>query len=140
LLAEADFMAGDVDQAAARFVEAAAFAAMVPNADMHVLSGAELAVLAMDRGAWEEAAERVTFVRATIDGKTYGGLMLAGGSYASRFGGSVLRPVGLEHWITDSRATYVDRAVGASPPERRTRSRSKERLHALFARMTACAR
>ena len=66
LLAEADLLAGDVDQARARFVEASAFAAMVTNADMLVLNGAELAVLAMDRGGWEEATERVTFVLATI--------------------------------------------------------------------------
>jgi LuxR family maltose regulon positive regulatory protein len=67
LLAEAHLLAGDVEQAVARFVEASAFAAMVTNADMLVLSGAELAVLAMDRGGWEEATERVTFVLATID-------------------------------------------------------------------------
>ena len=39
-------------------------------------------------------------------------VMLAGGSYASRFGGSVLQTVGLEHWIAESRAEYVEIAAG----------------------------
>ena len=37
------------------------------NADILVVSGAELAVLAMDRGKWAEAAERVNVALATID-------------------------------------------------------------------------
>ena len=37
------------------------------NADILVVSGAELAVLAMDRGRWAEAAERVNSALATID-------------------------------------------------------------------------
>ena len=38
-------------------------------------------------------------------------VMLAGASYASRFGGSVLNQVGLEHLIAASPAEYVDIAV-----------------------------
>jgi predicted O-linked N-acetylglucosamine transferase (SPINDLY family) len=38
-------------------------------------------------------------------------VMLAGHSYASRFGGSVLVNVGLEKLIADTRAAYVDRAA-----------------------------
>jgi protein O-GlcNAc transferase len=38
-------------------------------------------------------------------------VMLAGQTYASRFGGSVLVNVGLERWIADSRDAYVDLAV-----------------------------
>jgi predicted O-linked N-acetylglucosamine transferase (SPINDLY family) len=38
-------------------------------------------------------------------------VMLAGQSYATRFGGSVLLNVGLEHFIADSPAAYVEAAV-----------------------------
>ena len=38
-------------------------------------------------------------------------VMLAGNSYAARFGGSVLVNVGLENLIADTRAAYVDRAA-----------------------------
>jgi protein O-GlcNAc transferase len=38
-------------------------------------------------------------------------VMLAGQSYASRFGGSVLRNVGLEHLVADSAERYVEIAV-----------------------------
>ena len=67
LLAEAHLLTGDVDQAAALFVEASALAETMSNADILVVSGAELAVLAMDRGRWAEAAERVNSALATID-------------------------------------------------------------------------
>ena len=67
LLGEAHLLTGDVDQAAQLFVEASALAAMMSNADIIVVSGAELAVLAMDRGEWAEAAERVELALATIE-------------------------------------------------------------------------
>ena len=60
-------MTGDVARAAALFVEASALAQTMSNADILVLSGAELAVLAMDRGRWAEAADRVNSALATID-------------------------------------------------------------------------
>ena len=59
LLAEAHLLAGDVDQATALFAESSALAAAMGNTDSLVDSEAELAVLAMDRGRWAEAAEHV---------------------------------------------------------------------------------
>jgi LuxR family maltose regulon positive regulatory protein len=67
LLAEAHLLTGDVDRAAALFVEASTLASTMSNADILVMSGAELAVLEMDRGRWAEAAERVNLALATID-------------------------------------------------------------------------
>jgi LuxR family maltose regulon positive regulatory protein len=67
LLAEAHLLTGDVDRAAALFVEASTLATTMSNADILVMSGAELAVLEMDRGRWAEAAERVNLALATID-------------------------------------------------------------------------
>ena len=66
-LAEAHLLTGDVDQAAALFAEASALAATMSNVDTLVDSEAELAVLAMDRGHWQEAADRLTLALAAID-------------------------------------------------------------------------
>jgi predicted O-linked N-acetylglucosamine transferase (SPINDLY family) len=52
-------------------------------------------------------------------------VMRSGSSYASRFGGSVLRHVGLEDLITTATSDYIDRAVSlAGDPERLHRLRS----------------
>ena len=66
-LAEAHLLTGDVDQAAALFAEASALAATMSNTDTLVDSEAELAVLAMDRGHWAEAADRLKLALAAID-------------------------------------------------------------------------
>ena len=58
LLAEAHLLTGDVDQAAALFDQASTLATAMSNADIVVLSGAEIAILEMDRGRWTAAAER----------------------------------------------------------------------------------
>jgi LuxR family transcriptional regulator, maltose regulon positive regulatory protein len=57
LCAEAHLLSGRVDQAIALFTEASAAAAALGNTDPRVVSEAELALSAMDRGEWEEAAE-----------------------------------------------------------------------------------
>jgi LuxR family maltose regulon positive regulatory protein len=67
MLAEAHLLSGDVERAAALFVEASATAAMTGNADNIVEGEAELALLAMDRGRWAEAADHVDLALATID-------------------------------------------------------------------------
>ena len=59
LLAEAHLLTGDVDQAAALFAEAAAVASRELQHRCARLSESELALLAMDRGRWAEAAEHV---------------------------------------------------------------------------------
>ena len=59
LSAEAHLLVGDKDQAAALFVETSAVAATLGNVNAVVLSQSELAVLAMDRGRWAEAAEHL---------------------------------------------------------------------------------
>ncbi|MGH9251493.1 MAG: LuxR C-terminal-related transcriptional regulator, partial [Acidimicrobiales bacterium] len=67
LYAEAHLLAGDIDQACALFAESSAVAATTGNADAIVLSESELALVAMDRGRWAEAAERVERALAVID-------------------------------------------------------------------------
>ena len=67
LCAEAHLLTGDVDRAAALFAEASTLAAKNSNADALVLSESELALLAMDRGRWAEAAEHLELALAAID-------------------------------------------------------------------------
>jgi LuxR family maltose regulon positive regulatory protein len=67
LNAEAHLLTGDVDQACALFAEASSVAATNSNADCLVLSESELALVAMDRGRWEEAAERLERALAVVD-------------------------------------------------------------------------
>jgi LuxR family maltose regulon positive regulatory protein len=66
LSAEAHLLTGDVDQAAALFAESSAAAAAAGNTDAVVLCESELALLAMDRGRWAEAAERVELALAAV--------------------------------------------------------------------------
>ena len=67
LCAEAHLLTGNVDRACVLFAEASSAAAAVANADSVVLSESELALVAMDRGRWTEAAERVQLALAVID-------------------------------------------------------------------------
>ena len=66
-LAEAHLLTGDLDQASALFAESSTLAAANANTDSLVDSEAELAVLAMDRGRWAEAAGHVELALAAID-------------------------------------------------------------------------
>ena len=66
-LAEAHLLSGNVDQATALFAESSTLAAAMGNTDSLVDSEAELAVLAMDRGRWAEAAGHVELALAAID-------------------------------------------------------------------------
>ena len=67
LNAEAHLLTGDVDQACALFAEASSVAATNSNADCLVLSESELALVAMNRGRWKEAAERLELGLAVVD-------------------------------------------------------------------------
>jgi LuxR family maltose regulon positive regulatory protein len=67
LLAEAHLLAGDLDRARALFKESSALGATLGNTDTIVLSESELALLAIDRGQWREAAEHLQLALATID-------------------------------------------------------------------------
>jgi LuxR family maltose regulon positive regulatory protein len=67
LLAEAHLLAGDLDGAAPLFVESSALGADLGNTDTIVLPGSELALMAMDRGEWEEAAGHLDLALATCD-------------------------------------------------------------------------
>ena len=67
LCAEAHLLTGDVDRAGALFAESSTVAAAAGNPDAIVLSESELALLAMDRGRWAEAAERVEVALAAVD-------------------------------------------------------------------------
>jgi len=66
LCAEAHLLTGDVNQAGALFAESFTVAAAAGNNDVIVLSESELALLAMDRGRWAEAAERVEVALAAV--------------------------------------------------------------------------
>jgi LuxR family maltose regulon positive regulatory protein len=67
LAGEAHLLAGDVDLADARFAESSGVGAKLGSADALVLSESERAVLAMDRGRWEDAGQHLEFALATID-------------------------------------------------------------------------
>jgi LuxR family maltose regulon positive regulatory protein len=67
LSAEAHLLNEDPERAAALYVEASDVAARAGNTDAVVLSEATLALLAMDRGRWAQAAGHVTVALAAID-------------------------------------------------------------------------
>ena len=67
LCAEAHLLTGDVDQACALFAESSSLAATMSNADSLVHQRIRACVVAMDRGRWAEAAERVERAVAVID-------------------------------------------------------------------------
>ncbi len=59
VLAEAHLLTGQADRARALFKEAATVGMELGNTDTIVVSESELALVAMDRGRWGEAAERI---------------------------------------------------------------------------------
>ena len=63
---EARLLIGDTEGARALFAESAELSAASPT-DAYVLSEAELAMLAMDRGQWSAAVEHVELALAAID-------------------------------------------------------------------------
>jgi LuxR family transcriptional regulator, maltose regulon positive regulatory protein len=67
LLAEAYLLAGRLDEARGLFAEASAAAAPMGNSDTIGICEAQLAWLAMDRGEWAEAADRLGMALATIE-------------------------------------------------------------------------
>jgi LuxR family maltose regulon positive regulatory protein len=69
LLGEAHLLAGHIDEARGILVEASAAAATTGNPDTIAVCESELALQAMDRADWEEAAGRLERARATIDEK-----------------------------------------------------------------------
>jgi LuxR family maltose regulon positive regulatory protein len=66
LLGEATLLAGDTDRAAGVFTETSALGLVFGNGDPIVLSESELALLAMDQGQWQAAAEHLELAHATI--------------------------------------------------------------------------
>jgi len=67
MLAEAHLLAGEFDEARAAFAEASAVAAGMGNWDTIPICEAHVAWLAMDRGEWQEAADRLKLALGTID-------------------------------------------------------------------------
>jgi LuxR family maltose regulon positive regulatory protein len=67
LLAEAHLLAGHLDEARTLFAEASSAAARIGNWDTVPLCEAHLAWLAMDRGEWTEAADRLKLALGMID-------------------------------------------------------------------------
>ena len=65
--AEAHLLAGDVERAAALFGEAATVGSEIGNIDTVVNAEAVLALLAMERGRWDEAADRAAGALAVVD-------------------------------------------------------------------------
>ncbi len=66
LFAEAHLLIGEVDEAASLFGEASSAAAASGSPATRAVSEAELAILAMDRGHWEDAAEHTEVALAAI--------------------------------------------------------------------------
>jgi LuxR family maltose regulon positive regulatory protein len=67
LSAHAHLLADDVDRARALFAEAVTTGSTLGNTDTVVDGEAELALLAMDQGRWDEAATRVAHALVIID-------------------------------------------------------------------------
>jgi len=67
LLGEAYLLAGHLDKARDSLIEASAASAATANADTIVICESELAWLAMERGGWQEAADRIAVALATIN-------------------------------------------------------------------------
>jgi len=67
LCGEAHLLIGDVDGAGVLFAEASTLAAKYANTDALVLSESELALLAMDRGRWAQAADHLELALTEID-------------------------------------------------------------------------
>src|SRR5215469_2154144 len=68
-LGEAHLLAGHLDEARSVFTEASAVAGLKGNTDTSVMCDSHLALLAIDRGNWQEAAGRLERALATIDEK-----------------------------------------------------------------------
>jgi LuxR family maltose regulon positive regulatory protein len=66
-LGEAHLLAGHLDQGRPLLAEASAAAAATGNADTVVLCESQLSWMAMDRGDWQEAADRLEHALAVID-------------------------------------------------------------------------
>ena len=66
-LAEAHLLAGDVDRAVAAFEEATSVGLALGHTDTVVISESELALLAMEDGRWEEAADHVGVALGIIE-------------------------------------------------------------------------
>ena len=67
LQGEAHLLAGHLDEARKALTEASAVAVLMGNTDTGVICDSELALLAIDRGDWQEAAGRLERALATID-------------------------------------------------------------------------
>jgi LuxR family maltose regulon positive regulatory protein len=72
MLAEAHLLAGELNEARAVFAEASAVAAGMCNWDTIPICEAQVAWLAMDRGEWQEAADRLKLALGTIDARRLG--------------------------------------------------------------------
>ena len=67
LLGEAHLLAGEREDAAACFVESSEYAAQRDNTDSVVVCESQLALLAMDRGHWDQAPDRLHLALSTIE-------------------------------------------------------------------------
>jgi LuxR family maltose regulon positive regulatory protein len=66
-LGQAHLLAGHLDEAGSVLTEASAVAVAMGNTDTSVICDSDLALLAIDRGDWQEAAGRLERALATID-------------------------------------------------------------------------
>jgi LuxR family maltose regulon positive regulatory protein len=67
VLGEAHLLAGHVDEAGSVFTEASTAAVLMGNSETSVLCDSHLALLAIDRGDWQEAAGRLERALTAID-------------------------------------------------------------------------
>jgi LuxR family maltose regulon positive regulatory protein len=67
LLGEAHLLAGNLGEARAALAEASTVAAAIKHHDQVIIGETHFALLAMDRGEWQEAASRLEVALATIE-------------------------------------------------------------------------
>ncbi len=107
LSAESQLLLADPEQAVALFTEAAAVSAELGN--VAILSHAELAALAMDRGEWVEAADHLKIALTTIDQNRLNDYSLNVPAYVAAARLAVHRS------DRNEAGTYIARAMRARP-------------------------
>ena len=109
LLGEANLLAGRLGEAGAAFAEGSATAATLNSPNVMTLCEAQLALLAMDRGEWQEAADRLEHALAVIDEHRMHDYVFS----ITVFGGAARRS--LHHSDLDETHRQLTRAMRARP-------------------------
>jgi LuxR family maltose regulon positive regulatory protein len=109
LLAESHLLAGHADEARAAFAAASTTAAGMSSWDTIPLCEAQVAWLAMDRGEWQEAVDRLELALGTIDAQRLHGYV----SSLTAFAGAAR--LSLHHGDVKEAHRHLARAMRARP-------------------------